>query len=170
MCKPTLTRQTERRLSVVRFFLRSFDKETVEERGRHKNQMPALADFSSSASSSAPLVALLTEDGELTVRRVPCSRLHVLMGGSLTFVGAIDDLSVVAMGRETRSEGEKVNMWCGSGENFDAPVLGTVLFAGSDSQGNEMDVPVEPLRLWLERWGEKTLPPPQNMIRLNIEA
>lgn len=122
------------------------------------------------SSPSAPLVAILTEDGELTVRRVPCSRLHVLMGGSLTFVGAIDDLGVVAMGRETRAEGDRVNLWCGSGEHFDAPVFGTVLFAGSDAQGMDMDVPVESLRLWLSLWGETSLPPLQNMIRLKTEA
>ena len=92
------------------------------------------------------------------------------MGGSLTFVGAIDDLGVVAMGRETRAEGDKLNLWCGSGEHFDAPVFGTVLFAGSDAQGMDMDVPVEPLRLWLSRWGETRLPPPQNTIRLKTEA
>ena len=84
---------------------------------------------------------LLHEDGKtqtLDVRETECA--HVL-GGDVTFVGAIDTCSVVALGLRDPKD-RMVNVHCKDPCLFDVPVMGPVLIVASDERGMEMDVEV----------------------------
>ena len=73
----------------------------------------------------------------------------VLGGLSLTFVGAIDECSVVALALEGCVS--DVNVHCTDPDFFDVPVRGGVLIVGSAADGGRLDVDVERVRCILQK-------------------
>ena len=71
------------------------------------------------------------------------------LGVQLTFVGAVDECHVFAVGRST-AESEPENAWCQREDCFhDLPVRGDVVFLASDDDGKPMDVDVVALKTFL---------------------
>ena len=93
------------------------------------------------------IVKLRSDGGEEEVLTWDQKDLHTLLGGAVTFVGAIDDLKIVAVGRTDGVFQE--NPWCKNPAYFDTPVLGDVLLVYSDEQGEPGDVDLNTLDEWL---------------------
>lgn len=73
------------------------------------------------------------------------------LGGAITFVGAVDHLWVVAVALQEPPPGLEVHAMSSESWIHEAEVRGPILFAGSDAEGEEMDVDVDSLVVWFEK-------------------
>ena len=81
-------------------------------------------------------------DGSYDVFRSSHKTLHTHLGGRVTFVGAINDANVVALGSDRNSSSE-ANATCARfPDYFEPDVAGDVILAGSDVDGRACDVDV----------------------------
>lgn len=62
------------------------------------------------------------------------------MGGALTFVGALPDWSVVAMGLEAPALECAVNSFPFPSDTFDLPIRGDVVLVKTDEAGYDIDL------------------------------
>ena len=77
--------------------------------------------------------------------------LHTLLGGGpITFVGAIDDLRIVAVGKKMGGATNlpPPNPWCKDPSFFEEDVRGDVILAYSGEEGERGDVDVDALDEW----------------------
>jgi len=70
--------------------------------------------------------------------------------GEITFVGAISEENVFAIGSLNVSTDSPLNEFCSSDEYFEKDVRGTVVLIGSDNNGNSCDICVENVLLLLK--------------------
>ncbi len=84
---------------------------------------------------------LLKYTGEMKKLQLDHKKLKEYFEHDITFVGAIDDCQVVAVGKSNCLENE--NKLCIDENMFDVPVFGDVLLIGSDKNGEALDVNYE---------------------------
>jgi hypothetical protein len=107
-----------------------------------------------------PLSLFASCDGDEEEVRWDHEEVSCKMGGSVTFVGAIDDLHVFAVAL-SESDHEKTNPLCNNADVFMAlPVRGPVVFVATDDDGNPMDVDVHLLRNRLHAKEDADVPAP----------
>ena len=94
---------------------------------------------------------LLQPDGTASVVHTSQWRASELLGGDVTFVGAISDLNAFAVSKRTQSLETPLNRLCCNPDRFDTPVFGTVLFVGTGPRGGECSVDRDALIRSLER-------------------
>ena len=97
-------------------------------------------------------VAMLRAFGTLEFFKHDDQTLHTLLGGKLTFVGAIDALSLVVLARLDSRHGIVTgdrNPWCTHPDYFDVPVSGdaVVVHSGENAEAGDVDEPE--FRRWL---------------------
>jgi len=75
------------------------------------------------------------------------------LGGSITFVGGLNDLNIVIVGLADLDETTDINPLQKSTSDLfmDEPVRGDIVFCGSDEDGEEMDVDIAALMAWLHK-------------------
>lgn len=89
---------------------------------------------------------LLTVDGKHEVVDWAHEEVSAMMGGTITFVGAIDDLQVFVLAL-TYSDKLYVNPFCTDCDVFmHLPVRGPVIFIATDKDGDPIDVDVEAVK------------------------
>ena len=81
---------------------------------------------------------LLRYTGEIEKLQLDHKKLKEYFESDITFVGAIDDCQVVAVGKSNYLENK--NILCIDEDMFDVPVFGDVLLIGSDKDGEALDV------------------------------
>lgn len=81
---------------------------------------------------------LLKYTGEIEKLQLDHKQLKEYFENDITFVGAINDCQVVAVGKANYVENE--NKLCVDKNMFDVPVFGDVLLIGSDKNGEAVDV------------------------------
>ena len=85
---------------------------------------------------------LISAQGEATVLSLEHGTAHTFLGGPVGFVGAIDALNAVAIGR--RDDDGEVNAVCAKLPHwFYTDTRGQVLLVGSDEAGAACDLDVE---------------------------
>jgi len=84
--------------------------------------------------------------------------LHTLLGGPVTFVGAIDDLRLVAVGKKmvgnestSSPPPPPPNPWCTDPSFFETPVRGDVVLAYSGEEGERGDIDINALDRWFRQ-------------------
>ena len=89
---------------------------------------------------------LLRPDGTDEVVDWPHEKVALNMGGSITFVGAVNELHVFAVALLDSTDHE-LNSHCSCPNIFmNLPIKGPVLFVATDDEGEPMCVDVEKLR------------------------
>ncbi len=91
-------------------------------------------------------ILLVDETLKTETVRVPQSDVASLLGGRVTFVGAVPEVGGVIVARRD-GEGD-AHSWCGTKRFFDdaPPVYGRVAIVASGERGEEMDLDVEQTR------------------------
>ena len=84
--------------------------------------------------------------GPLSKVRLYQRDAHAHLGGSLTMVGAIDDLHVFVVALREPPAQAALNTACRDERYFDVPVHGPVLFVATNQEGEEIDVDYDALR------------------------
>jgi hypothetical protein len=86
---------------------------------------------------------LIREDGKL--ERLQCSqkKLSEHLGGPLVFVGAMDDVSAVIVGRRIPDDSHATHSWSGIWPVSEPFVRGPIVIAGTDAEGGEMDLDID---------------------------
>jgi hypothetical protein len=75
-----------------------------------------------------------------TLEEVDCNRenLHEIMGGALTFVGALPESNIVALGLEAPEP--TVNTFPFPSDTFDLPIRGDVVLVKTDEFGYDVNI------------------------------
>lgn len=82
----------------------------------------------------------LRQDGTFCAVMISHEKLHVFFGCDITFVGALDEFGVVAVGKSEQTEKDVINPFCQNEEFFEKNVRGNVLLIGSDEEGVACDI------------------------------
>jgi len=101
-----------------------------------------------------PKCVIVRCDGSVNIVDMLQTKASEFMKGALTFVGAVPDLNVYALARQSdvnvsASEAHFLVRRHGEPLFFESNVCGDILFVASDEDGDETDVDVEALKCCL---------------------
>lgn len=83
---------------------------------------------------------LLHTNREIIIEKIDHKKIGDILG-RLTFVGAIDDFSAIAVGKyESNANNDIINPFCSNTKYFEKNIYGTVILIGSDKDGEAMDL------------------------------
>lgn len=103
-------------------------------------------------------VVELRQDGTCCSFLINHEKLRDFFGCDVTFVGALDQYEVVAVGKRQPCLDDIENPFCKNKNFFEDEVKGNILLVGSDDNGLECDVPNELLEFSKQLLGNNPSP------------